>query len=310
MKEEIIIDKETIIEQNKGKIVNDEEKEFQKEQNSSFETSQYESSPKKEEIFSEKSIIQITQNLLDKEEKIEEIKTISISTYILKYNRKEEELKEVAPDTRLQKSKNCRLQLDIKIIEKNVSSKNRKNPENFLVIYCHEIAAFYFDEIYERIYSLEELCKENRYFRIFGSNDDAKDAIDEFIKKNEKNPKKFFIEFKDKKLKIHMKFSFFDKEKEIIFNVPKKNLTNKEKNGLLPELLKEIQTKMYSLAEENKKLQIKNLTHSVDCNSINLDYSNEKKNKNDINENHINDFLNQAITIRNKKVKDKKNKNI
>ena len=62
------------------------------------------------------------------------------------------------------------------------------------------------------------------------------------------------MEFKDKKLKIHMKFSFFDKEKEIIFNLPKKRLTDKEKNDLLPGLLKEMQAKMFSLAYENNKI--------------------------------------------------------
>ncbi len=248
--------------------------------------------------------------MVEKEEKIEISKTKSISTYILKYRRKKEELKEVAPDTRLQKAKNCLLQLDIKIIEKNVSSKESKFPENFFVIYCHEIAAFYFDEIYERIYSLEELCKENRYFRIFQNNYEAKDAIDEFINKNQKNSKKFFIEFKDKKLKIHMKFSFFDKEKEIIFNVPKKILSDEEKNGLLPEFLKEIQTKIYSLAEENKKLKIKNLTHSCDFDNIILEDTIEKNNKIGKNENLINDFLNQTTKIRKKKGKNKKKKNI
>ena len=51
-----------------------------------------------------------------------------------------------------------------------------------------------------------------------------------------------------------MKFSFFDKEKEIIFNLPKKKLTDKEKNDLLPGLLKEMQAKMFSLAYENKQI--------------------------------------------------------
>ena len=52
-----------------------------------------------------------------------------------------------------------------------------------------------------------------------------------------------------------MKLSFFDKEKEIIFNIPKKILTDKDKNNLLPEFLKEIQEKMNHLKEENKKLK-------------------------------------------------------
>ena len=263
MEEEIIEDKENIIEQKIGKIGKDEEIDFQKEQNSSLETSQYESSPKKEEIFSEKSIIQINQDFFEKKEKIDEIKAKSISTYIIKYCRKKEELKEVATDTGLRKAENCLFQLDIKNIQKINSSKNSKTPENFLVFYCHEIAAFYFDEIYERVFSLEEFFKEYRYFRIFENNDEVKAAIDEFIKKNQKKPKKFFIEFKDKNLKIHMKFSFFDKEEEIIFNLPKKILTDKEKNDMLPGLLKEMQAKMFSLAYENKNLQIKNLAQST-----------------------------------------------
>ena len=270
MEEEIIINNENIIEPNLGKIEKDGEKEFQREQSSSLETSQYECSPKKEELFSEKSIIQISQNFFEKEEKPEEVQTKSISTYILKYSRKKEELKKVVTDTGLQKAKNCHLQLDIKIIQKTNSSKDSKIPENYLAIYCHEIAAFYFDEIYERIYTLEELFKEFKYFRIFESYEEIKAAIDEFIKENQKKPKKFFLEFKDRKLKIHMKFSFFDKEQEIIFNLPKKELTDKEKNYLLPGLLKEIQAKMYSLAIENKQLEMKNLTHSYGFNNNSL----------------------------------------
>ena len=191
--------------------------------------------------------------------------------------------------------------LDIKLIPKNKTSENCDKtkgetpmaPEYFLVIYCHEIAAFSFDEFYERIYTLEDLCKENRYFRIFESNDEAKILIDEFITMNKNDPKKFFFEFKDKKFKIHMKFSFFDKEKEIILNIPKKNLTIKEKNELLPELLKEIQDKMNNLAVENKKLKTKSLTQSYKIkklkNDLNTDESNDKLNKTEIKENKINE---------------------
>ena len=52
-----------------------------------------------------------------------------------------------------------------------------------------------------------------------------------------------------------MRLSFFDKEKEIIFNIPKKTLSDEDKNNLLPEFLKEIQKKMNSLKDENKKLK-------------------------------------------------------
>ena len=149
------------------------------------------------------------------------------------------------------------------------------------MIYCHEIAALSFDEVYEKIYSLKDLCKESRFFRIFESIDEAKVAIDEFITINQKNPNKFFVEFENKVLKIHMKFSFFDKEKEIVFNVPQKILGIKGKNEVLPGFLKEIQEKLYRLAGENNKLKIKNLTHSFIIKKFkyNLGESNEKLNK-------------------------------
>jgi hypothetical protein len=137
-----------------------------------------------------------------------------------------------------------------------------KEPENFLVFCCHEIAAIYFDEIYERIYTLKDLAKENKYFKVFESPEEAKNVIDETIRTNEKNAKKIFIAFKDKELKLHMKLSFFDKEKEIVLNIPKKQLTDNDKVNLLPEFLKEIQDKMNHLNEENKKLKSKKAAHS------------------------------------------------
>ena len=300
MEEEIIFDEENIIEQ---KIDIIEKNEFQKEQNSSQETSQYERSPKREEKLSDSPIIiekekeKEKEKIEENEEKKEEIK----STYILNYSRKKEELKKLSTDTKLKKAENCSYMLDIKLIPKNKTSENCDKtkgetpmaPEYILVIYCHEIAAFSFDEFYERIYTLEDLCKENRYFRIFESNDEAKILIDEFITMNKNDPKKFFFEFKDKKFKIHMKFSFFDKEKEIILNIPKKNLTIKEKNELLPELLKEIQDKMNNLAVENKKLKNKSLAQSYKIkklkNDLNTDESNDKLNKTEIKENKINE---------------------
>ena len=300
MEEEIIFDEENIIEQ---KIDIIEKNEFQKEQNSSQETSQYERSPKREEKLSDSPIIiekekeKEKEKIEENEEKKEEIK----STYILNYSRKKEELKKLSTDTKLKKAENCSYKLDIKLIPKNRTSENCDKtkgetpmaPEYFLVIYCHEIAAFSFDEFYERIYTLEDLCKENRYFRIFESNDGAKILIDEFITMNKNDPKKFFFEFKDNKFKIHMKFSFFDKEKEIILNIPKKHLTIKEKNELLPELLKEIQDKMNNLAVENKKLKNKSLAQSYKIkklkNDLNTDESNDKLNKTEIKENKINE---------------------
>ena len=292
MEEEIIFDEEKIIEQ---KLHILDKNEFQKEQNSSQETSLYERSPKNEKKNLDSQIIfEKEEEKIQKNEEInEEIK----STYILNYTRKKEELKKLSIDTKLKKAENCSYMLDIKLIQKNknpkISDKAKGEtpmaPEYYLVIYCHEIAAFSFDEIYERIYTLQDLCKENRYFRIFESNDEAKILIDEFITINQNNPKKFFYEFKDKKFKIHMKFSYFDKEKEIILNIPKKKLTIKEKNDLLPQFLKEIQNKMNNLAVENKKLKNKSSNQSYKIKKLKSDLNNDaskdklNKTKNKIN---------------------------
>ena len=184
------------------------------------------------------------------------------TTYILKYKRSKQELKEVAIETNLPKTENCLFMLNIKILKSNLSEaadQNSDTPHNFLVICCHEIAAIYFDEIYERIYTLEDLYNENIFFKVFDQVEEARNIIDESIKNNEKNEKKVFINLKDKELKLHMRLSFFDKEKEIIFNIPKKILTDQDKNNLLPEFLKEIQDKMNHLKEENKKLKEKKL---------------------------------------------------
>jgi hypothetical protein len=185
------------------------------------------------------------------------------TTYILKYKRSKQELKEVAIETNLPKTENCLFMLNIKILKSNnlseAADQNSEAPHNFLVICCHEIAAIYFDEIYERIYTLEDLYNENIFFKVFDQVEEARNIIDESIKNNEKNEKKVFINLKDKELKLHMRLSFFDKEKEIIFNIPKKILTDQDKNNLLPEFLKEIQDKMNHLKEENKKLKEKKL---------------------------------------------------
>ena len=185
------------------------------------------------------------------------------TTYILKYKRSKQELKEVAIETNLPKTENCLFMLNIKILKSNnlseAADQNSEAPHNFLVICCHEIAAIYFDEIYERIYTLEDLYNENIFFKVFDQVEEARNIIDESIKNNEKNEKKVFINLKDKELKLHMRLSFFDKEKEIIFNIPKKILTDQDKNNLLPEFLKEIQDKMNHLKEENKKLKEKKI---------------------------------------------------
>ena len=101
--------------------------------------------------------------------------------------------------------------------------------DKYLLIYCHEIAAIYFDEIYEKKYSIKDLYKENRHFRIFDDVKDAKNIVDEILKNNTKNSQKIFIDLQDNYFKLHLKITFFDKEKEVIFNVPKKNITDKER---------------------------------------------------------------------------------
>ena len=208
------------------------------------------------------------ENINKQEDQYQELADpYATSTYILKYKRTEEELKELAVETNLAKSENCLFMLNIKLIKgelsengnSNIENDKEKESEEFLVICCHEIAAIYFDEIYERIYTLDDLYKENKFFRVFEKIDEARSIIDESIRRNEKNSKKIFINFKDKELKIHMKLSFFVKEKEIILNIPKKILTDKDKNNLLPEFLKEIQDKLNHLKEENKKLKERRL---------------------------------------------------
>ena len=255
------------------------------------------------------------------------------STYILKYTRKGEELKELAVETGLRKSENCLFMLNIKLIKsdsvsiidpseelKDQETPTPKEPENFLAFCCHEIAAIYFDEIYERIYTLKDLAKENKYFKVFESTEEAKIVIDETIRTNEKNAKKIFIGFKDKELKLHMKLSFFDKEKEIVLNIPKKPLSDEDKVNLLPEFLKEIQDKMNHLNEENKKLKIrknsfgnrnKENRYNYKNNIVNesVEMAKEKKEKNDnlnmninnteVQFNQFNEFSKEEINISN-----------
>ena len=242
------------------------------------------------------------ENINKQEEQYQELTDpYSTSTYILKYKRTEEELKELASETNLPKSENCLFMLNIKILKEELSdniNSNSQNNENkevsdkFLVICCHEIAAIYFDEIYERIYTLEDLFKENKFFRVFEKINEARNIIDESIKRNVKNSKKIFIDFEDKELKLHMKLSFFDKEKEIILNIPKKTLTDKDKNNLLPEFLKEIQDKMNHLKEENKKLKAKKIIMESNRGGNNeFLIESEAKKDNDVNSNLINDNL-------------------
>ena len=254
----------------------------------------------------------------------------STSTYILKYTRKGDELKELAEETGLRKTENCLFMLNIKLIksdsvsiidpsEETTNQETPKEPENFLVFCCHEIAAIYFDEIYERIYTLKDLASENKYFKVFESTEEAKMVIDETIRTNEKNAKKIFIGFKDKELKLHMKLSFFDKEKEIVLNIPKKSLSDDDKINLLPEFLKEIQDKMNHLNDENKKLKARKLSfgnrnkenrYNYKNNIVNesIEIKKEKKEKSNINNNdfQFNEITHEEININNQN----NNKNI
>ena len=241
----------------------DEEKEEESNEENEEESSNKNNNEKNDDIPKKENEENINdEKEINKEQKTpDDIDPESTSTYILKYIRKGDELKEIAEETGLRKSENCLFMLNIQLIKSDSVLTENNTPletsENFLVFCCHEIAAIYFDEIYERVYTLDDLAKENKYFKVFESTEEAKNVIDETIRKNEKNDKKIFLAFKDKELKLHMKLSFFDKEKEIVLNIPKKKLNDEDKINLLPEFLKEIQDKMNHLSEENKKMKIK-----------------------------------------------------
>ena len=265
------------------------------------------------------------QNKEEKEKAVYD--PFATTTYILKYKRTKEELKEVAVETNLPKSESCYFMINIKLIKNESADTTNSNtdisneniePEQ-LLISCHEIAAIYMDEIYERVYTLGDLCKEVKYFKIFDKIEEARNIIDESMKTNEKNQKKIFVDFKNKELKLHMKLSYWDREKETIFSIPKKILSEKEKNDLLPEFLKEIQQKMNHLREENKKLKAKNMIlHSNHGSSdflIETDFKKDSDLKSGLsNENFeekINDIENRSVKkkiIKKKKIKKKINK--
>ena len=192
------------------------------------------------------------------EEDIEQEQEESSSSYILKYTRKSNEPRESAYDKELIKPKHCLYMIEFKII--------KGKSEKYLLVYCHEIAAIYFDEIYEKKYALNDLYKENRHFRIFDDVEEAKNIIDEILNNNANNIKKIYIDCQEDVFKLHLNISFFDKDNEVILNIPKKNITDKERIRLLPEFLKEIQIKMNHLEEDNKKL--KNENKNIGENSI------------------------------------------
>ena len=214
----------------------------------------------------------------DKKDENEEEQEESSSSYILRYVRKSNEPRESAYDKELIKSKKCLYMIEFKII--------KGKTEKYLLVYCHEIAAIYFDEIYEKKYSLKDLYKENRHFRIFDNVEEAKEIIDEILNNNATNIKKIFIDCQDNMFKLHIKISFFDKDNEVILNIPKKDITDKERIRLLPEFLKEIQIKINHLEDDNKKLknEYKNMgENSVGGSGIGEDdFFGEKERKNKI----------------------------
>ena len=327
---------EHIIEISKNIKQEEEKKEEKDNQSLENEQNSVETSPEskrsletfeknfEEDTFKQESLKQIIEkdnkqiNKKKKNKEQNDNRKEPISTYILKYTRNDSELKKLSLDTGLKKAENCLYLINIELIDINSNSsisqdekclkeKTLSNPKNHLFISCHEVAAFSFDEIYEKTYSLEELCKENKIFKIFDSTDEAKIMIDEMIKNNKNNSKKIFIDFDGKSLKLHMKLTFFDKNEEIIFNIPKKILTDKEKNKLLPQFLKEIQDKMYMLSEENKKLKDKKLKYTTkhkkakcnliknkfNNNTIKLPKENQKENK--INSGIVNEDISKDI---------------
>ena len=224
---------------------NKENKEIVKEENQNKEENKIQEKLENNPISQtqEKNDKDNNNNISKEDEEQEE----SSSSYILKYVRKSNEPKESAYDKELIKSKKCLYMIEFKII--------KGKSEKYLLVYCHEIAAIYFDEIYEKKYTIKDLYKENRHFRIFDEVDEAKNIIDEILNNNATNAKKIFIECQYNIFKLHLKISFFDKENEVVLNIPKKDITDKERIRLLPDFLKEIQIKMNHLEEDNKKLK-------------------------------------------------------
>ena len=248
------------------KSANEEEEEddMNNEENAPNQESNHQEEPSQEN----EQEAEENNNEQNPEEKEKEVNDpYATTTYILKYKRTKEELKELAVETNLPKSETCYFMINIKLLKSDNADMTNSNTDisneniepQYLSISCHEIAAIYMDEIYERIYTLEDLCKEIKYFKIFDKIEEARNIIDESMKNNEKNQKKIFVNFKNKELKLHMKLSYWDREKETVFTIPKKILSEKEKNNLLPEFLKEIQQKMNHLKDENKKLKAKNI---------------------------------------------------
>ena len=206
--------------------------------------------------------------------------------YILKYTRKKNELKELIQETNLPKEKNSLFMLDFIIIK-----NSEENNESFLQINCHEIAAVHFEDFYERIYSYNDIIKENKYFKAVDNIEEIKDIIDYILGENFKNSKKIFIKLENNCLYLHIMLTYFDAIKEIIFTIPKKILKEEEKIFMLPMAMKEIQTKMNYYEKENKKYK-KNV------------FENDNNSIGSINNNNIT-FYEYYLKIENKKKKEK-----
>jgi len=194
--------------------------------------------PKTEEEKEHSLIFLEVENQIDKQSK---------STYILKYMRKKNELTELIQETNLPKEKHCLFMLDFILL------KNNNNTEYLLHINCHEVAAIHFEDFYERVYSFNDIIKENKYFKALDNVEEIKEIIDYTLSDNFKDSKKIFIKLENNSLYLHIMLTYFDTIKEIIFNIPKKNLNEEEKIALLPMILKEIQYKMIYYEKENKK---------------------------------------------------------
>ena len=205
------------------------------------------------------------------------------TSYKIKYTRSKEELTDLVVDTNFPKAKNCVFMIDFILI--------KNSDESLLRVKCHEISAIHFEDFYERIYSFDEMIKENRYFRALDSIEEIKESIDYILSQNSKNKKKnFYVELDNNILNLHIKLTYFDTVKEIVLHIPKKQLRDEEKIFLLPMLLKEIQEKMIGYEIENKNFKIqkkKNIfkIHEEDTNTTNNKFSfdlvNEKENENE-----------------------------
>ena len=200
----------------------------------------------------------------------------SFSSYILNYQRKGIELQEIIPETNSYKSESCVFYISFKILN--------ENSEIILSVNCHEIAAIHFDDFYEKNYTYSDLCGENKYFRVFENTQEIKNIIDDLFVNNINNDKKVFIDFRNQTLKIHIISLFFDRNKEIVLNIPKKKLSKEEKIKVLPNFLKEIQSKMINLDKENSTFKSKKKIVSSSKNKKNnkkqpmINYSNINKN--------------------------------